>query len=209
MGNVVLLGDSIFDNRAYVNGPDVIKQLEESLPNGYGATLRARDGSLIADIRNQIENLPKDTSHLIVSVGGNNALGFLDLFDHNVAKVSEALMELSNGGDAFHQEYKGMLKSVLALNIPTAICTIYYPQFPNETLQKISIAALTIFNDSIIREAFLNSLPLIDLRLVCNSPLDYANPIEPSIAGGEKISKAIVNVITKHNFKKKSMSVYI
>ena len=33
--NVVLLGDSIFDNKAYVgDGPDVIKQLSAALPVG-------------------------------------------------------------------------------------------------------------------------------------------------------------------------------
>jgi hypothetical protein len=33
---------------------------------------------------------------------------------------------------------------------------------------------------------------VIDLRLVCTEPADYANPIEPSSRGGEKIAQAIM-----------------
>jgi hypothetical protein len=50
---------------------------------------------------------------------------------------------------------------------------------------------LSLFNDAITRAAFARKLPLIDLRLICNDPGDYANPIEPSAQGGEKIAKAI------------------
>jgi len=47
MKHVVLLGDSIFDNKAYVgDGPDVITQVREALPDGWTATLAAR-GSLL------------------------------------------------------------------------------------------------------------------------------------------------------------------
>jgi hypothetical protein len=42
MGYVILLGDSVFDNAAYVGGgPDVIAQLREQLPAGWRATLSA------------------------------------------------------------------------------------------------------------------------------------------------------------------------
>jgi hypothetical protein len=33
---------------------------------------------------------------------------------------------------------------------------------------------------------------VIDLRFVCSSPEDYANPIEPSSKGGAKIARCIV-----------------
>jgi hypothetical protein len=40
---------------------------------------------------------------------------------------------------------------------------------------------------------FAHDITLIDLRLVCDSDLDFANPIEPSVAGGAKIARAIAN----------------
>jgi hypothetical protein len=36
---------------------------------------------------------------------------------------------------------------------------------------------------------------LIDLRLVCDSDDDFANPIEPSVRGGAKIAGAIARWI--------------
>jgi hypothetical protein len=32
---------------------------------------------------------------------------------------------------------------------------------------------------------------VVDLRLVCGEPADYANPIEPSGRGGLKIARAV------------------
>jgi hypothetical protein len=34
------------------------------------------------------------------------------------------------------------------------------------------------------------------LRFVCSSAADYANPIEPSSAGGAKIARAIVDLVS-------------
>jgi hypothetical protein len=48
-----------------------------------------------------------------------------------------------------------------------------------------------MFNDVILRAAFQQSLAVIDLRLICSEPSDYANPIEPSGSGGAKIARAI------------------
>ena len=56
--------------------------------------------------------------------------------------------------------------------------------------------ALAVFNDAILRVAIELGLPVIDLRLVCCSPEDYANPIEPSSVGGEKIARVIVALVT-------------
>jgi hypothetical protein len=51
-----------------------------------------------------------------------------------------------------------------------------------------------LFNDAITRAAFSRALPLIDLRLICDEPADYANPIEPSEQGGDKIAAAIAQL---------------
>ena len=45
MGHVVLLGDSIFENSAYVKSqPSVLEPLRRALPAGWPATLAAVDG---------------------------------------------------------------------------------------------------------------------------------------------------------------------
>jgi len=55
MNEVVLLGDSIFDNAVYVGGgPDVSQQVGECLPEGWKATLLAIDGSVTSDVQEQL-----------------------------------------------------------------------------------------------------------------------------------------------------------
>ena len=196
MSHVVLLGDSIFANAAYVaGGPDVIRQVRRELPGGSGATLLAVDGGTTRGVRDQLRLLPPDATHLILSVGGNDALGHSDFLGAPARSTAEALTGLAELGDGFERDYLAMLDGVLARGLPTAICTIYYPRFPETPLQRIAVAALTVFNDCIIRAAFARGIPLIDLRLICTDPDDYANAIEPSSRGGEKISRAIASVV--------------
>ncbi len=65
MEHITLLGDSIFDNRAYVSGPDVVGQLRSAMPAGWHATLLAVDGHLAGHIPEQLEKLPSDATFLV------------------------------------------------------------------------------------------------------------------------------------------------
>jgi hypothetical protein len=68
--HIVLLGDSVFDNKNYVGSdPDVIGHLRAKLPNGWKATLLAVDGSTTTEIRTQLTRMPKDATYVVVSVG--------------------------------------------------------------------------------------------------------------------------------------------
>ena len=209
MNHVVLLGDSIFDNAPYVGrAPDVIHQLRQSLSHRSKTTLRAVDGSTTEDVREQLRGLPTDATHLIVSVGGNDALNNSDFLSASARSTAEALMGLADIADRFEHRYRTMLTEVLAYKLPTAICTIYYPRFPDAVLQRIAVAGLTVFNDCIIRAAIIYRLPLLDLRFICTEEEDYANPIEPSAQGGEKIAKAITNLL-EHGFADGRSEVFI
>ncbi len=59
----------------------------------------------------------------------------------------------------------------------------------------MAMAALANFNDAIFRQSFQIKVPLIDLRVLCDEDEDFANPIEPSAVGGQKIARAIVNML--------------
>ncbi len=195
MSHIVLLGDSIFDNGVYVPGePDVVKQLQSVLPNGWSATLCAVDGAVTRSVAAQLARLPSDASHLVVSVGGNDALGESHLLSSGVRVVAEAVSLLAEAQERFARNYVEMLRSVLAMELPTAVCTIYDTpsDAPNH---RVIRTALALFNDVITRAAFSEGLPLIDLRLICSDDDDYANPIEPSAKGGEKIAGAIARLI--------------
>jgi len=209
MKHIVLLGDSIFDNQSYVNGGlDTIANLREQMPDDWTATLLAIDGSVADSVEMQIARVPVDATHLFVSVGGNDALGEMGILQMSVSSATEVFNELSNVSARFEDRYKRMLDSVRELKRPTAVCTIYYPRYPDSRMQKVAVAALASFNDVIIRQAFLAGVPLIDLRYVCKEDSDYANPIEPSAVGGRKIAKTIIQVANKHALEIRNTSVF-
>jgi lysophospholipase L1-like esterase len=195
IGHLVLLGDSIFDNGAYVSGgPDVVAQLRLRLPQGWSASLLAVDGAVASDVARQLTRIPVEATHLVVSAGGNDALGASGILAEKASSVSGAVQRLAAARDRFCTAYENMLEAVLERHLPTALCTIYDANFP-EPQAKVITAALTLFNDVITRSAFRRGLPLIDLRLICDRADDYANPIEPSEKGGDKIARAIAQVI--------------
>jgi hypothetical protein len=188
---VVLLGDSILDNGRYVSGgPDVLAQVRHALPPGWRATLLAVDGDVTSGVARQLRALPPDATHLVVSAGGNDALGYRHLLQRPVGGVVEALLAFDGPRRAFAQDYGAMLDVVLAAGLPTGVCTIYDTP-SSEPGSAVIRTALTFFNDSITREAFARGVSVVDLRLVCDDDGDYANPIEPSVQGGAKIAAAI------------------
>jgi lysophospholipase L1-like esterase len=210
MKHIILLGDSIFDNRSYVNGgKDTIANLREQMPDGWAASLLAVDGSVAAGVARQLSGVPADATHLFISVGGNDALGEMGILQMPASSAAEVFNELSNVAAGFEERYKRMLGAVQGLGKPTAVCTIYYPRYPDARMQKVAVAALGSFNDVIIRQAFLAGLPLIDLRYVCNEDADYANPIEPSVAGGAKIAATIIAVANYHRFEESRTGAYL
>lgn len=193
MTYIVLLGDSVFDNAAYVaGGPDVVRQLRDLLSPGWRATLNARDGAVLADIPQQLQGLSSDATHLVVSAGGNDALGEAALLDAKVGSMAEALELMTQVRERFRSTYARMLDQVLKCRLPLAVCTIYEARFPEPTTRRLAATALTALNDAITREAFLRGVDLIDLRTLCNDDADFANPIEPSVQGGARIARAIL-----------------
>ncbi|MCE9525600.1 MAG: SGNH/GDSL hydrolase family protein [Planctomycetales bacterium] len=208
MSHVVLLGDSIFDNGFYVSrGSSVIDQLQAKLPSGWKASLAAVDGAVASSVLRQLERIPADATHLVVSAGGNNALQNSDLLRETDLTAPAAFAELAKVHQEFQKEYRTMLQAVLALRLPTAVCTIYdsLPDFP-----AAAITALAVFNDIILREAFRCGLPILDLRLICDEHRDYSpvSPIEPSEIGGHKIVQGIYEIVTTHDFGRHQNVVY-
>jgi len=208
MSHVVLLGDSIFDNAAYVPGrPPVIEQLRGRLPSGWRATLLAVDGDVTEDVAGQLPGVPTDASHLVVSAGGNDALGRYGVLGMPARSFAEVLDTLAEIQDRFRRAYRAMLRAVLATGKPAAVCTVYdaVPGLPPQ-----AATALTIFNDVILREAAREGVPVADLRLVCTDAADYSavSPIEPSAVGGHKIARVVARLVTEHDYSRPGASVY-
>jgi lysophospholipase L1-like esterase len=196
VSHVVLLGDSIFDNAAYTGGgPDVVTQLRKLLPNGWAASLLAVDGHRTADVGRQVAKLPAGATHLVLSVGGNDALAHIDILDRPAASFAQVLGLLADVGADFERSYRKLVTALAGRGLPLVVCTIYNGSFPDPLYQRLATTALCGFNDAILRVAFERALTVIDLRLVCDEPADYANPIEPSVSGGAKIARAIAAAV--------------
>ena len=196
MSHLVLLGDSIFDNAAYTaGGPDVVTQLRGQLPPGWTATLAAVDGSQADDVAAQVAAVPADATHLVLSVGGNDALMASGLLDEPVYSSADALRLIAASVREFEARYRAAVAGCRARGLPLVVCTIYNGNFPDPDYRERAVVALTAFNDAIVRTACAHGLDVIDLRAVCDLPQDYANPIEPSSVGGAKIARAIARVV--------------
>lgn len=192
MRHIALLGDSIFDNAAYVpNEPAVINHLRAMLPVGCRASLVANDGDVVSDIAEQLLRLQDDTTHLALSIGGNDALNAQDVLALPAESVFSGLSRLAEMQEKFHLAYREMLWQVLELQKPTVVCTIY-DAVPG--LSREARSVLSLFNDVICREAMAAGLAIVDLRALLRDKEDYSeiSPIEPSAKGGRKIAQALV-----------------
>ena len=197
MSHIVLLGDSIFDNARYtLGGPDVIAQVRQFLPVGWEASLLAIDGAVVEEVPAQLIRMPPGASHLVLSAGGNNAIMNASILHTQVELTSQALGKLAEISQQFENKYRATVAACLRLHLPLTLCTIYNGCFPDTAYQQLISTALMVFNDVILRVGIECELTIVDLRLVCSSPSDYANPIEPSSLGGAKIARTIVNLAT-------------
>jgi hypothetical protein len=211
MEHVVLLGDSIFDNAPYVAaGMDVQAQLKSLLGQAHRVSLLARDGAVLADMVAQaaaVHDLPESATRLVVSCGGNDVLGLVGAMQTPVGSVLEAAELMASWQASFRRNYWRMLNVVLSKGLPVAVATIY------DAVPGIAPGlrtALAPFNDVILREAAARRLPVLDLRMVCDDPGDYASssPIEPSAQGGRKIAAAIAELVLMQDIAAPRTVVY-
>jgi GDSL-like Lipase/Acylhydrolase family len=201
MPHVLLLGDSVLDNSAYTaGGPAVADHLRRLLHDEWIVDLLAVDGSTTEDISEQLQSRPTTATHLVLSVGGNNALLRADILETAVASSGQAFGLLASAVAQFRAQYRQMLIHCLAARLPLVVCTIYNGNFPQPEYQAAVRVALSAFNDVIVEAAMDNDLRVLELRRVCNTPADFANPLEPSVSGGAKVAEAIRRALVGGRF---------
>lgn len=214
MSHILLLGDSVFDNGAYVGtgAPDVAGQLRSRLPAGAEVSLLAVDGHYTTDVSSQIKRMPSSATHLFVSVGGNDALQYLRTIEESRAETTrfpEAISKLKGFQEDFRDSYDPMVGELMAAGVPAALCTIYNGHFEDPAVQSLVDTILPVINDVIVEAAIDSGLPLIDLGRALSEPeKDYANPIEPSAHGGEKIAEAVLEVCDSYDFDSQRTEIY-
>jgi hypothetical protein len=74
-------------------------------------------------------------SHLVVSVGGNDALSYSEVLDQGARSVAGAVNLLAEVRERFQRDYRAMLDTLLDRGRPTAVCTVYDARYPDPLRQ--------------------------------------------------------------------------
>ena len=97
--------------------------------------------------------------------------------------------------------------SKLFINEPNSLCLRHSTVADSYDTRAETV--ITLFcNDIIFQEAAKAGVPVMDLRLIFNEDSDYANPIEPSAAGGLKMAKIIKEIVYNHDFSLKNTVIF-
>lgn len=172
--SVVLIGDSMLNNSAYVSqGESVPDLLSKKLVGNATVYNFAKDGATIADCYSQLNKLSFDSNTTIfVSCGGNNILNNRD-----------QSLELTN----LFAEYTQLLKSIKT-RLPNAnlyVLNLYMPANGHYISYKPMIDQWNKFLDDNISSIGYKVLKTSDL-LVAEE--DFIYGIEPSFKGGKKLA---------------------
>jgi lysophospholipase L1-like esterase len=201
---ILLFGDSIIDNKYYVgeNENSVLEHLQ-NISNDEFIQI-ALDGDTTRDVLDkqlQVSTI-KDASKIILSIGGNDLLQNLSfLYKSNFENINEGLICLQN--EIFQplaERYEAIVKVLSSYRANLLLCTVYEGDLGRTdefrgVLDSSKIMASS-FNDIVYKTAKKFNADVLELRQIFTESDDYANPIEPSHKGGEKLSKAIVEWIS-------------
>ena len=195
--NVSLLGDSIIDNKVYVEEGElsVTEHLQHNSSSNF--TMIAVDGDTTEDVlENQLDNLKEPVSHIVLSIGGNDLLQNLHLLQDETSGMKFALEKSSELIGEIQENYTKILEHLSNYDTKVLLCTVYEGDLKSDVMlaqfDKAGQAMLKMHNDTVYYLASKFEVDVLELRNIFTNKEDYANPIEPSHIGGEKLAKAII-----------------
>jgi hypothetical protein len=183
INNIVLIGDSILNNSAYVlsghSVPDLISKDLEKTPEKVLYNF-AKDGATIGDCYSQLDKISSDLNNsntdIFISVGGNNILKNVIIDNVSTANLFDQYIDL----------IKTFKKRVP--NAHLFVLNLYYPLNINykkyyETCNKWN---------KLLEDNVFQGYKIIQTNKLLVTKEDLTNNIEPSFSGGKKIVKAIM-----------------
>ena len=205
MSYITLLGDSIIDNKTYVQKGElsVLEHLENI--SEYEYTQLAFDGDTTLNVLNGQLLSPTiaTSSHLVLSIGGNDLLQNLSfLYEGPVDKINDAVAGVQQYiFKPLEQRFETIIQRLSSHRANLLLCTVYEGDLgrTDEFRDVLDSSKIMVssFNDTVYKTASKYNADVLELRHIFTSPEDYANPIEPSHVGGEKLAQAIMVWIQK------------
>ncbi len=222
MNKVALLGDSIIDNKTYVeDGEYSVLEHLESLSDLEFSQI-AVDGDTTAEVLgNQLDHLEEDSDFIVLSIGGNDLLGHLHLLVDEINKhtFSRNLEIMNSFVEPIRARYEAIVERLIMKQGKVLLCTVYNGDFERgsgyetleinqqftstfgdmfEGVQEAAGVIARVFNDIVYSTGNKFGVEVLELREIFTGSADYANPIEPSHIGGEKFAKKILEWISSH-----------
>ncbi len=203
MKKIVLLGDSIIDNKVYVQPKELSVTEHLQSIQEHEVIQIAVDGDTTHDvISDQINKIPEDATDLVLSIGGNDLLHEIDFlfqtFRYTPNKVLNMTGSLLSPVISRYETIVGNLSNYRANLL---LCTIYEGDLVNsDELNSVSDSSKTmvsLFNDAIYKTGKKYDVEVLELRHIFVTSEDYANPIEPSHIGGSKLAAEINDWLLK------------
>ena len=183
--NIVLIGDSMLNNSAYVlSGQSIPDLISKDLEKTTGTTLYnfAKDGATINDCYSQLDKISTDLNNsntsIFISVGGNNILN------------SRTKMDSTAINNLFDQ-YIELIKSIKS-RVPIAELIALNLYFPVRSQYKSYYNAIEQWN-KLLEDNTFQGYKLIQTNKMLVTADDFTYDIEPSFKGGKKIVKAIMD----------------
>lgn len=141
--------------------------------------------------RGHVREIPEHATHIVISIEGAWAIEASGLLQAGTHTIHEALATLCAAADEFERILAGMIAAAQETGLPTVVCTLVPARYAKPAEHRVATTALAIFNDRVVRRAFAASLPVVDLRMVCDEDADYASETLLSRAGVRKAANVI------------------
>lgn len=195
--NIILLGDSILNNKSYVSPKKSIVEIIEDTKSGQ-TYCYARDSARIFDVYKQIELIKiKINDYIFLSIGGNDILNYFEncnnddcFIDNNINIFLSSIFDI----------YKDLVQSINIRfpNNKIYLLDIYYP-IDNKYSSYYSI--IYKWNNMLYEFASHNNNNIsgvLKISSIFTSKTDFIFDIEPSETGGHKIAENIIHLVSTY-----------
>ena len=182
--NIILMGDSVFDNKKYVKKENVETLIKKN--KNIDLLFLARDDSVINDISEQKKNIKNEFNNqnvnCFISIGGND---LLNKYENNYNP------DYKNGKEKeLEKIWKKYEKTIMDLNkfkFNIILLDVYFPP-----TMSMYFDIIKKWNEKLYKFAEKNKFKILKVSNLLKTKNDFIDKIEPSKLGSKKIAKAVM-----------------